>query len=42
MAADVSPLPVAIVGGFLDHLRTLGLYDRALVILTSAMGWVSW
>ena len=28
----------AIVGGFLDHLRALGLYDRALVILTSDHG----
>jgi arylsulfatase A-like enzyme/Flp pilus assembly protein TadD len=28
----------AIVGGFLDHLRAQGLYDRALVIFTSDHG----
>jgi choline-sulfatase len=28
----------AIVGSFLDHLRTLGLYDRALVVFTSDHG----
>jgi choline-sulfatase len=28
----------AIVGGFLDHLRAKGLYDRALVIFTSDHG----